>query len=200
MDPIFKNRFNIKTPIVYLSDVKVDQEFKTQFQRAWKRFYKKADSLLSNTRQKKIDAYFRQMERDGSDERYCRRIAIRYVSKTVGYGVFAKEDIAPYATLHHYAGILTGDDKLNEEDDSTFAFSELKKYSIDAMRAGNWTRFMNHADENDVKNNVVPWEYYHKEGPRIVFTAGAHGIKKGSQLLYSYGEDYWEAKGKFVNF
>ena len=140
------------------------------------------------------------MERDGSDERYCKRVSIRYINKTVGYGVFAKEDIAPYSTLHHYAGILTVDDKLNEEDDSTFAFSELKKYSIDAMREGNWTRFMNHANERDCKNNVVPWEYYHKEGPRIVFTAGVRGIKKGEQLLYSYGEDYWEAKGKFVNF
>ena len=200
VDPIFKERFGIETPINYFSDVKVEQKIQKRFERAWKRFYGKASSLLSKTRQKQFDAYFRQMEKEGGDERYCRRVSIRFINKKVGYGVFAKEDIPPYSTLHHYAGVLTVDDHIDSDADSTFGFSDLKKYSIDAMNGGNWTRFMNHADERHPTNNVVPWEYYHKEGPRIVFTSGCCGIKKGDQLLYSYGEDYWKAKGKFVNF
>lgn len=200
IDPIFKKKFGIKTPIVYLEDIKVDKKIEPRFRRAWKRFYNKAKPLVSDTRQERFDAYFRQLERDGCDDRYCSRVSIRFINPVVGYGVFAKEDIPPYSTLHLYSGVLMLDDEIDPDHDSTFSFTDLKNYSIDAMKAGNWTRFMNHSDESDPTNNVIPWEYYREDGPRIVFTSGNYGIKKGEQLLYSYGESYWEEKGKFVTF
>ena len=200
IDPIFKQKFGIKTPIVYLEDIQVDKKIEQKFRRAWKRFYNKAEPLVSDSRMDRFDAYFRQMERDGTDDRYCKRVTIRFINPVVGYGVFAEEDIPPYSTLHHYAGILMLDDEIDPDHDSTFSFTDLKNYSIDAMKAGNWTRFMNHGDERHPKTNTIPWEYYREDGPRIVFTSGAHGIKKGQQLLYSYGESYWEEKGKFVTF
>ncbi len=200
VDPDFKKKFGVKTPIYYLQDVSVDKEVAEKFQRAWKRFRKKADPIVSKTREKQFDAFFRQLKKDGTDDRYCKRVTIRHISSKVGSGVFATEDIPPYSTLHHYAGVLMWDDEINPDHDSTFSFSDLKNYSIDAMKSGNWTRFMNHSDEGSETNNVIPWEYYSEEGPRIVFTSGAHGIKKGEQLLYSYGESYWEEKGKFVRF
>ena len=74
------------------------------------------------------------------------------------------------------------------------SFTDYKTFSIDAAHNGNWARFMNHAEETSSKNNAIPWEHYLEEGPRIVFTSGARGIKKGEQILYSYGDEYWNEK------
>lgn len=195
----FQQRFGIKTKIEYLEDVKVDQKSFDRFKKSWRRFYNKGELIISEHREQRCEAFFRQMERDGSDKRYCQRIAIRFINPVVGYGVFAKENIPPYSTLGHYAGVLMHDDDINPDHDSTFSFTDYKTYSIDAMRKGNWTRYMNHSPEGDPKTNVIPWEHYRPEGPRIVFTSGQRGIKKGEQLLYSYGDEYWESR-KFLSF
>ncbi|WP_194847877.1 SET domain-containing protein-lysine N-methyltransferase [Candidatus Neptunochlamydia vexilliferae] len=199
VDPMFKKYFDIETPIVYLENIKVQKKVEDRFNRSWKRFYKKAEPLISDFRQERFDAFFRQLERDGCDERYNRRIAIRFINPVVGYGVFAKEDIPPYSTLVQYTGLLMLDDDIDPDHDSTFSFSDYKTYSIDAAKHGNWARFMNHCAEGEAKNNAIPWEYYTEKGPRIVFTSGAHGIKKGKQILYSYGDEYWTEK-KCVKF
>ena len=199
LNMIFKQRFKIDTSIQYLEDMEVFKKIEKKFIRSWKRFYNKATPIISPYREKRFEAFFRQLEKDNSDERYCSKVKIRFINPIVGYGIFAKEAIAPYSTLHHYAGVLMIDKEINPEYDSTFSFTHYKTYSINAMKKGNWTRFMNHGPEGHPKTNVIPWEYYHPNGPRIVFTSGRFGIKKGAQLLYSYGDAYWENR-KFLFF
>ena len=196
-DATFKFRFGICTPIRYLSDLYVADEIKQRFKGVWTRFYRRSEPIISEYRQERFDAFFRQLERDGSDERYCRRVEIRFISSKVGYGVFARENIPPYSTLNQYTGILMLDSQIHENHDSTFSFTDLKNYSIDAMTAGNWTRFINHGEDNGPKTNAIAWEsYLENRGPRIVLTAGPSGIKQGEQILYSYGDSYWEEKKK----
>lgn len=196
---MYKKYFGIETPIVYLEDVKVRKKDEERFKRSWKRFYNKAEPIISDFRADRFDAFFRQLERDGTDERYNRRVSIRFINPVVGYGVFAKEDIPPYSTLCQYTGLLMLDDEINPDHDSTFSFTDYKSFSIDAAKHGNWARFMNHCAEGEMKNNAIPWEHYLERGPRIVFTSGPYGIKKGEQILYSYGDDYWVDK-KCVQF
>ena len=191
---IYKKRFGIRTPIVYLENMEVDEKVRDRFQKSWKRFYPKAKSIISESRGERLEAFFRQLKKDGTDERYCKRVTIRRINSHVGFGVFATEDIPPYSTLHHYAGVLMHDDDLDPDHDSTFSFTDYKNYSIDAMEKGNWTRFMNHSPDGNPKTNVIPWDYYLPEGPRVVFTSGQYGIKKDQQLLYSYGDTYWEER------
>ena len=192
IDPTFKSRFGIKTSIRYFLQPIVEKGNEKQFKRAWKRFYSKAESPNSDTRTKKIDAFFRHLEKLGSDERYCQRVRIRFISPKVGYGVFALCDIPPYSILHHYTGVFRRDRDIPEKNNSTFAIEDFSSFSIDAAKMGNWTRFMNHGEEKASTTNVIVWEHYLEEGPRIVFTSGRNGIKKGRQLLYPYGDEYWE--------
>ncbi|PCI78051.1 hypothetical protein COB21_01815 [Candidatus Aerophobetes bacterium] len=194
VDLLFKARFNIKTPINYLPYSEVDPKIQDRFQKYYKRRLSSINPDISKYRKAKFDSFLRELAKDGGDEKYCKRVAIKYISKKVGYGVFAKEDIAPYSTLHHYTGLLVHDDDLDSDHDSTFSFSGINSYSLDALNRGNWTRFMNHSDLGTPTNNVVAWEYYTKQMPYIIFTSGPRGIKKGDQLLYSYGDEYWEEK------
>lgn len=190
-DPIFLKEFHIRTSIRYVFDVQIEKGLEIKFQRAWKRFFNKYPPQTTN-RAKRFEAFFQRLHKPDYDQTNSDRVAIRYINKTIGYGVFAKKDIAPYSILNHYAGVLRLDKTIDPENDSTFTFSDFPKYAIDAVNYGNWVRFMNHGKARSPETNVVPWEHYLPEGPRIVFTASHKGIKKGDQLLYSYGDLYWE--------
>lgn len=187
---MFNKFFSISTPIKYLPDIRIKNGQEKEFSASWKKFWKKYPKDL-NTREKRFNAFVDRLNKEG-DERYTRRVSIRFIDKNVGYGVFAKEDIPPYSLLHHYAGVLTHDDDITLKNDSAFSFSDFDDFCIDATQEGNWTRFMNHADEEKGFTNVLAWEFYRADAPRIVFTAGSKRIKKGQQLLYTYGDDYWE--------
>ncbi len=193
-DLVFAQKFKISTPIRYLFDVEVEKGSKKLFEKAWKRAFNRIKDELSETRKKAFDAYFRRLERSKDDTFYTNRLSIKYISRKVGFGVFAKEAIAPYTTIGHYTGVFRPDKEIDPNNDSTFYFGDFPLFSIDALNAGNWVRFMNHSNYGDTKTNVVAWEYYTPRGPYILFTAGPKGIKKGAQLLYSYGDQYWHDK------
>ena len=189
---MFKKRFGIRTPIEYTWDLVVEPQYQARFQRAWRKFYKNTEPTGSKRRRESFEAFFNRLYKAGDDLAWCQKVEIRYIRRKVGYGVVAKEDILPNKILNHYAGYLRPDKNIDTENDSTFAFDDFKNFSVDAMKQGNWARFMNHTP--DEKSNVTAWEHYAEFGPRIVFMSGKKGIKKGEQLLYSYGEDYWDAR------
>ncbi len=186
-DPTFKKIFHIQTKIRYISNVEIDPKFQKGFEKAWKAFYSPNKNKLSPTRKKQFSGFFTRFKKLKTDLPFCKKIAIRFISKRMGYGVFASQDIGKYVILNHYAGVLTKDSTIGLHNKSTFTFQDFPKYSIDAEKKANWCRFMNHSE----KGNVIAWEYYLPEGPRIIYTTGSKGVKKGEQLLYSYGDDYW---------
>ncbi|MCH9621916.1 MAG: hypothetical protein S4CHLAM20_13470 [Chlamydiia bacterium] len=188
----FKERFGVSPPVKYIEENVIAPRYKSDYKRKYAKFYRGYKQQLSKTRKKQFDAFYNYLKNHENDLKYCKRFDLRYISKKVGYGVFAKEDIAPYSTLHQYIGEIIPTEKLKEQHDSTFSFELFPDYSIDAMKKGNWTRFMNHADVGKPTNNALVWEYYTKDAPRLIFTSGPRGIKKGAQILYSYGEEYWE--------
>lgn len=198
VDPIFKERFHLLTSIRYLFNVVIEPSYQKSYEKAWKNFLKKKKTRAPRWLFFRFNAFLKRIEKLKDDLSYCKRIKIVYINKQVGYGVFAKTYIPPYSILHHYAGIIKPDKKISSKSDSAFMFSDFPSYSIDASQAGNWTRFMNHGKEKGKHTNVVAWEHYSRWGPRIIFTASWKGVKKGEQLLYSYGEKYWEED--FIEF
>lgn len=197
VDLVYKKRFRITTPIRYLEHSIVEKGEEQRFNRAWKRVFNKSDNDLSPTRQESFDRCLARVEREGSDEYLCQRIDIRYIGKKIGYGVFAKQRITPYTVLGYYSGVFTRNEHLPKDTHSTFEFTDFNTYSLAAEKVGGWARFMNHSDDETA--NVIAWEYFSPDMPYIFFTAGSRGIKKGAQLLYSYGETYWEDRS-FHNF
>lgn len=191
-DPTFKKRFGISTTIRYVPDVVVDPKYIQQYEKAWKKFQKNKKQEAFTWRKKRFDAFLHRIQKLEDDLPFTKRFAIQYINKEIGYGVFAKTSIAPYSILNSYAGILKPDRLIDPNNDSAFMFSDFPSFSIDAMQAGNWCRFMNHSSEKSKKTNVLAWEHYSKWGPRIIFTANNRGIKKHSQLLYSYGDLFWD--------
>ncbi|MEC8307060.1 MAG: SET domain-containing protein-lysine N-methyltransferase [Chlamydiota bacterium] len=197
---MFDAHFQLATSIRYLKEIEIPPFLQQTFKRAWKPFYSNYSSHLSTTRKKQFQQFAETVARHPYDQKYCHRVMIDAISQQVGYGVFATVDIPPYSILHQYSGILVRERDANPHSDSLFAFSKFSGFCIDAAEAGNWTRFMNHAPLGHPAQNVIVWEYYRPAGPMIIFTAGSQGISQGSQLLYSYGDDYWKKKGPYCSF
>lgn len=187
----FKERFGVTPPVKYIEKSTIRKCYLEEFQKSYKKFFKKFKPCLSKTRSHQIKKFFEKLENSVNDLAYCEKVSLRFISKKVGYGVFAKQDIPPYTVLHHYVGEMLPTRNLKDSHDSTFSFEHFPDFSLDAMKRGNWARFMNHSDVGTEANNITVWEYYDEDGPKIVFTSGSKGIKKGAQLLYSYGEEYW---------
>ena len=112
--------------------------------------------------------------------------------KGAGKGVFALRDIKRGEVLNFYKGKkITGRQYERMRGDSDYAFSVNCRgkeilYDAQKVRDGNWTRYMNHASSIRKGENVEPYYYSCKVWFRTI-----RPIKKGTELLFDYGDDYW---------
>ncbi len=186
IDPVFKKIFQIKITREYTGKVLPQRSFKAP---------KPSRLPPAMTRRKR--AYIDCIENstmDGTDL-YAQRVEARFIDDKVGYGVFAKKRIPKGTVLGMYTGklkLLAGDSH------SKYLFSfhakALKDVLIDGKNTGNWTGLMNHSPAKSAKTNVDVKEFFYNGLPYIIFYA-YKPIKKGDQLLYDYGDDYWEPLG-----
>ncbi|MBI9082195.1 MAG: SET domain-containing protein-lysine N-methyltransferase [Desulfobacterales bacterium] len=126
-------------------------------------------------------------------------IDIRRIDDSVGFGVYATQNIDKDAFIGEYAGVV----QLADADagraldaggfESDYAWYYLDDVpdapdlEINGRLEGNELRFVNHSDSPNVEV-----EHTLFEGQWIILFTAARDIKKDEQLLISYGEAYWE--------
>lgn len=122
---------------------------------------------------------------------YIPRVSIRWINTHAGYGLFAEEDLAEGSYAGEYTGIVRKNDRRYFEPLNNYCYEypvpdEIgRSFIIDATR-GNFTRFMNHSFNPNLKPIHVFYDgFYH-----LIFLA-LRLIKKGDQLTYNYGQSYW---------
>ena len=123
-------------------------------------------------------------------------LSIRRIDEKVGYGLFAEEDLEARAYIGEYTGLVRKNDRLYFEPLNDYCYeypipdSIGRNYVIDGT-SGNLTRFLNHSDQPNLKPVHVFYDgFYH-----LIFLA-IHAIKKGTQLKFHYGQNYWALRGK----
>lgn len=119
---------------------------------------------------------------------------IEKIGKHVGYGVFAEEEIAPFTYIGEYTGILRKKKAFfHKSNDYCFGYEigigKKTRFYIDAEKAGNITRFINHSEHA----NLEPLALY-RDGVIHIMLRTTGRIKKGEQLVYDYGSDYWKKR------
>jgi SET domain-containing protein len=122
---------------------------------------------------------------------YIPLVSVRWISDQVGYGLFAEEEITLGSYVGEYTGIVRRNDRRYFEPLNNYCYEypvddEIgRSFVIDATQ-GNLTRFINHSSHPNLKPiHVFYGGYYH-----LIFIA-LQQIKKGEQLSYDYGENYW---------
>lgn len=146
---------------------------------------------LTAAEKENLDAYYRLIQQKYESPWY-----MKYISKKVGYGIFAAADIKKGQLISEYVGIIY-DKKtyLNKLPyNANYCWSMIPHSSIttevqfyvDAIKSCNFTRFINHS----YKPNVTPLAIYTPEGYRMLYVA-CEDIAKDEQLLVNYGNGYW---------
>ncbi len=121
---------------------------------------------------------------------------IRLIDTKIGFGVFAERDIAPGETLGEYAGIVSRSDEVSDrmycyEYPVLEVGGEEILLTLDARRAGNEIRFINHARLDTVTHN---FEFF--DGHWHTVLTVKNPIARGEQVLMDYGDLYWDGTNR----
>eukprot|EP00906_Rhabdomonas_costata_P012952 RCo018612 len=124
---------------------------------------------------------------------YLPKLDIRWIGKTVGWGLFAAEDILLFEFIGLYTGELCFLDELpsTARGDNGYLYVFPKKTKglvVNSQLYGNHTRFINHSTAHNVfcinvSINKVPY-----------MAILSSSCPCGGQILWNYGEGYTFAK------
>jgi SET domain-containing protein len=122
---------------------------------------------------------------------------LQWMSKDIGYGIFAKENISTGDFIGVYTGqvrLMRGvDDAIAEDVDYAWYYPidapNGTRLLLDGKFKGNELRFINHDQHPNTKciDVLVNGKFY------MCYVA-THDIAKDAQLTISYGDGYWNSR------
>jgi SET domain-containing protein len=123
-------------------------------------------------------------------------------------GLFARRHLAPDTLILFYIGIIHGKEDMDPTSDYDLSLDRDLGVGVDASKAGNEARFIN--DYRGVTQKGPNAEFrevwvdcgkgrYERRMAVYVLSAGkskkrAGGIKKGEEILVSYGKGFWSER------
>ena len=121
------------------------------------------------------------------------RVVIVRVNERVGNGLAAGQYIAPGTIIGEYSGAIVKVPSSESVDNTYFApystdeVPGSEMFVIDAKKAGNPTRFINHSDDN---SNTIWVTVFDGKKFRLI-VAATKAIPDGKQILLKYRFSYW---------
>lgn len=111
-------------------------------------------------------------------------------------GLFATKKIPPHTHLLDYLGEVHCDDRPDSDYDiSLYRTAEGVSVGVDARTMGNAARFINDFRGVKPKPNALFEERRTTNGElRMSVWSGSSVIRKGEELLVSYGKGFWRAR------
>lgn len=120
-------------------------------------------------------------------------IRLRLLDPEIGWGVFAERDLKPMEYIGEYAGLVRRRKRADTKNaycfEYTIAKGERSPFTIDALEQGGIVRFINHSS----KPNLISVLATVRDLSHVIFYV-SKPIKKGEQLCYDYGSDYWKKR------
>ncbi|KAI7869771.1 hypothetical protein BDF14DRAFT_1780660 [Spinellus fusiger] len=111
------------------------------------------------------------------------------------YGLFAAQTLQPHQLVLDYLGVV---EYQTHDTASDYVLHFGNGISIDANVCGNEARFCNDFRGIGSAPNVCFQTYQHEQTKRIrigIFVLGKGKIRKGEELLISYGKSFWSTRG-----
>jgi hypothetical protein len=157
------------------------------------------DSILEKTAQAKssdlipgekiwMGIYFNKEVQKG----FRQKIVLRWIDEQIGFGIFAAQKIPSCTFIGEYTGVIKEVDAKATKDNYycvkyTTWDIRRRKFTIDAQKSGNFTRFINHS----VTPNLGLQSIYWCGLPRMVLVS-LQEIEEGAQLTFDYGNLFWK--------
>lgn len=132
---------------------------------------------------------------------YEAHMYLKYINEKIGYGVYADAPINEHDIIGEYTGRLIDQETafqlplektacLMALPDCYMGYNYPKTLYVDAMKAGNFTRFINHSYDPNVNSKLL----YDGVLWHVLFTA-AKNVDRNKQLFFNYGSGYWCIRG-----
>ncbi|KAH7883834.1 hypothetical protein F5I97DRAFT_1944458 [Phlebopus sp. FC_14] len=114
------------------------------------------------------------------------------------YGLFSVKKIPPRSHIIDYIGEVHCQDRPDSDYDlSLYRTQDGLNVGVDASTMGNESRFVNDYRGIRSKPNAVFVEYRTAAGElRMSVWSATDPIKKGDEILVSYGKSWWRARGE----
>jgi SET domain-containing protein len=130
----------------------------------------------------------------------CSHVSIRRITSkdhpAVGqYGLFATRNIAANSHICDYLGEVHAEDRISDYDLSLLRSQGGINVGVDASRMGNEGRFVNDYRGVKAKPNAIFKEGRTPSGElRVSIWSASSKIRKGDEILVSYGKAWWRAR------
>jgi len=110
-------------------------------------------------------------------------------------GLFASKKIPPRTFILPYYGEIHSDVRPHSDYDlSLFRSSIGLGVGVDAAKMGNEARFVNDYRGTSAKRANAEFREGWDGDKRMEVWSGSEGIKKGEEILVSYGKGWWQAR------
>ena len=100
-----------------------------------------------------------------------------------GLGLFAGENIKKGELIIEYIGNILTDKETDKIPDSRYIFSISKNHNIDGAPRWNLARYCNHSCDGNAESEVKK---------KRVFMRAIKDIKEGEEIVYDYGQEYFQ--------
>ena len=125
-------------------------------------------------------------------------IYIKWIDETLGFAVFAKQDIEAGSFIGEYAGKVRQLHRFRNDQNSyclhyPTRFLSWNYLAIDALEFGNEMRFVNHSDTPNLKAYCLV-----DRGLLHMALFANQNISQGSELTFDYGKDFWRKRHKVI--
>lgn len=132
---------------------------------------------------------------------YCACVTIRPITNSAHpangqYGLFATSHIKPNTRILDYVGEIHCDDRPTSDYDlSLHRFPDGISMGIDAHKSGNEARFINDYRGISERPNAFFQDNRLSSGElRMSIWSSSEGIRKGDEIVVSYGKAWWHAR------
>jgi hypothetical protein len=173
--------------IVYLPHIEFP--LSTDFAAISQKISKYRNKGMLDQKQLWLGAYFQKE----IQEPFVPPVRLRWIDETFGWGVFAEQDLKPMDYIGEYGGIVRRKKRSDAKNAYCFQYSIISgdstRYTIDALDQGGVVRFINHSANHNLMSELAT----HQNLSHIVLFV-SRLIKKGEQLCYNYGPDYWKRR------
>ena len=126
-------------------------------------------------------------------------VSIRWIDETLGYGLFAEEEIKAWEFIGEYTGVVRKRHLFpGKKNDYRFvyptSFFFVGKHVIDGKDKGNEIRYANHSDDpNSEAISVFCDGLFH------IILRACKNIPANSQITYDYSDRYWKSRRRVPN-
>jgi len=121
------------------------------------------------------------------------QVRLRWINENMGWGLFAEQEMKPMDYIGEYAGIVRRKKRSDAKNAYCFQYAfingESTHYTIDAQDHGGIVRFINHSASPNLMTALATFQNL---SHIVIFVS--RSVKKGEQLCYDYGSDYWRKR------